>query len=335
MTYPGLTTYPTGSLYPGSFVRAPETPISVTSPFIPPVTLPTTWQLDNMTFGAPDAQGCWWIVRTSNGWHGPAKPRTQRVAKTFGPGSFRTPSFRGERIIVLTGSTKCPDGATRLDAMERLAAMAADPAQIYTLTVTDVATGVGRCMDVELDDRTDLKLVGTRWFDWSLQLAAPDPRKYSPTWQDPVSVLPTSSTGGLDFGSPGLDFTGGGLDFGLPGTNTMAQVANYGTAPTSPVFSVLGPAINPVIVDMSTGDRVQYLANLGASETLTINNGDFSALGLPPHSCLINRTTNVRTRVTIGPDWPQLDPQAVTSYQLFASSASTATLTVYLRSAYY
>src|SRR3954468_9579687 len=150
MTYPGADLFPELS-------TPPPPPSS-------PTTLPVTWTLDNITFGAVDEFGCWWIVKSSNGWDGPPKPKTQRQVKSNAAGSFRASAFRGERVVSLTGHTKCPDPIAREAAADRLAAMAADPTVLYDLTVTE-RTGQARTLGVELDSQTDVKLASTGWLD--------------------------------------------------------------------------------------------------------------------------------------------------------------------------
>lgn len=320
MTYPGA--FPGSTTYSSSGAASPAL-----------TALPVTWALDNITFGAADEFGCWWIVKSSNGWYGPPKPKTQRQIKSNAAGSFRSSAFRGERVVSLTGHTKCPDPIAREAAADRLAAMAADPTVLYELIVTE-RTGQARTLGVELDSQTDVKLASTGWLDWQLQVGAPDPLKHDAVWQAPRSGMLTTPSAGLDFGTKGLSFAPVGLDFGAPGTGLPSQVANFGTATTYPVFEITGPAVNPQIVDLDTGDVVSYAGTLYTGDTLTINCGEFVARGFPSRSCYLNTFTDQRVYLSVPAQWPSVRAGEVHTYGL-RGVGPVATLTTYLRSAWY
>lgn len=296
-------------------------------------TLPTQWSIDGLVLGALDAENCWWVLRKSDGWFGPPKPKTQRSAKFQVAGSFRNLAPRGERIVALTGTTKCPSSIARLDALDRLAAIASDPARLYTLAVTEL-NGRTRTMDVELDAKTDVTMVANSWFDWQLQFAAPDPRKHDLTWQAPTAGLPVGESPGLDYSTPGLDFSGVGLEFGNPGVPQYAQVVNFGTAKAYPVFQITGPVQTPFITDLSTGTTVGYAGRLVAGDVLVINCDEFPALGYPARSVFLNQTSNRRVNlVKQSSDWPTIGPGEVHNFQ-FEGVGYGATMTVFMRAAW-
>jgi hypothetical protein len=296
--------------------------------------LPVQWACDNMVFGAVDAAGCWWIVTSSDGWFGPPKPKTDRQVRSNAPGSFRSAAYRGERVIVLQGTTKCPSVAARIAALDQLATMATDPGTVYELAVTD-QTGRTRTISVELDSKTDVNLAGPRWFDWQLAFGCPDPIKYDAIWQQPVSGMMSASEGGLDFSGSGLDFvTSSGLDFGTAGTPQAAQVANFGTERTYPLFEITGPSINPIVTDVSTGEFVTWAGTLKTGDVLTINCAEFPARGFPARSAYFNTFSNRRVQLSVPTNWPSVGPGEVHNFQLSAAGATTSQLTVYLRSAW-
>jgi hypothetical protein len=294
---------------------------------------PVRWQLDNMVFGAVDAQGCAWYCTKSDGWFGPPKPKTQRQAKFQTQGSFRSLAPRGERIIALNGSTRCPSVLARLDALDRFAAMASDPTIEYTLTVTDQSQRP-RTATVEIDaSPQDTKLVGPHWFDWQFQLGAPDPRKHDAVWQAPSIGLTQPTGGGLDFSSGGLDFSSGGLDFGsYSSAPSTATVTNVGTQIAYPLFQLAGPVVNPTITDVTSGITLIYAGTLGASDTLSINCDDFAALGVPNKGVFLNTAGNRRSLLVGPPPWPQVGPGEQHSFEFTGGGGAPALLTVMLRS---
>jgi hypothetical protein len=298
--------------------------------------LPVSWAVDNMLFGATDDQGCTWYVKKSDGWFGPPKPKTQRTAKFQTQGSFRSLAPRGERIIALTGTTKCPDVVTRLDALDRFAAMASDPAQVYTLIVDD-QRGYPRTIGVELDANTQVSLAGATWFDWQIQFGCPDPRKHDATWQQPACGATFDSSAGLDFSGGGLDFSGNGLDFGsVGGGSSAATVTNFGSTTAFPVLQLAGPCQNPTITDVSTGLTLSYAGSLNQGDVLTINCDDFSALGFPSKSCYVNDTQNHRSQLALSGLWPQVGAGEVHSFSFAAGGTNAySALTVWLRAAWY
>lgn len=296
---------------------------------------PITWELDNLTLGAEDDFGCMWYVTSSNGWFGPPKPKTQRQAKFQTAGSFRNLAPRGERIIVLTGATRCPDVLTRLDALDRFADMASDPAVVYDMTVTD-QTGRPRTIGVELDAATDVKLKGPRWFDWQLTLGCPDPRKHDVTWQQPACGPPGGTGGpGADFSGNGLDFSGDGIDWGTPLVSQTVSVSNWGTGIAYPLFRIDGGFTNPVITDLGTGVTIGYAGTAVFGDHITINCDQFSARGFPSQSIYFNDTSSRRTQLLIPQGWPQVGPGETHTYQFdVASAGPTTLLTAYLRAAW-
>jgi hypothetical protein len=92
-----------------------------------------------------------------------------------------------------------------------------------------------------------------------VQVVAPDPRKYSLSWQRADTGLPSHGTGGLRFGD-GLHFgTGRGLSFGRGHSSGAMLLRNDGTAPTAPLYILYGPLHRPRLT-VTTGRRTAALA---------------------------------------------------------------------------
>lgn len=294
--------------------------------------LPVTYRLDGLTLNATDAYGCAWYVEKTTGWKGQPKRRTARTPHPTGRGSFRPVAYRAERIIGLSGQTRCPDNLTRVAAVERLEALCGDATRLYDLTVTD-QRGQVRVTAVELDDAVQVSLENSeRWFQWTMQLAAPDPRKHDGSWQSPTSGLPATATGGLD-PAPGLD-PAVGLDFGQVGPATVAGVLNAGTTVAYPVFTVTGPISSPQVLDTLTGLSVLWAGSLDTGDTLVINCDDFAAQGVPGHGVYVNGSGNRRFNLITPNGWPVVPAGGNAAYTLIGTGGG-AQLTAQLRSAWH
>ena len=125
-----------------------------------------------------------------------------------------------------------------------------------------------------------LKFLNTNAFEFNISLVAADPRKYSDQWRSLRAEIPqATSTDGLNFAvvddtKAGLDFSGLGLSFGASNASGRLQLANAGTAPSTPIFTLVGPLVNPTLtssIDGITQYRLTYNATLGAGERVVID----------------------------------------------------------------
>lgn len=239
---------------------------------------PVTWQIDSLVFNDRDAFGCEWVVDTETGWTGAAPPRTNRTARINAHGSYRSAVWRGDRTIALTGYCAAPDALSRRAAEQRIAAICADPDTLYTLRCNEESGPL--VADVELDDEVQVKILHERWFTWSVQFAAPDPRKYALDEQRMSTGLAHDAGDGLDFAqivapdSEGGLFFGYGLDddglqFGTSNATGFMNLSNVGTAPTTPVYTITGPLTNPMLT--TEFGSVRYNATLDEGEFVVID----------------------------------------------------------------
>jgi hypothetical protein len=295
-----------------------------------------TWSIDGFEFsgmapyhretGEYDENGWAHVVAKETGWVNGAKPRTNRVAKSgTSYGSYRGPASRDERIVTLEGYTYCQTRQARERAEAALAGLCSNPRGLYEFRrQTDV---FDQTLYVELDDQPMCDLVTSHEIKWSFQWAAPDPRKVSTYWQQPITGLPTQGTGGLDIDP---DF----LDFGSPGTSGFAQVGNIGTATAYPLFRIRGPVTNPVVFEPSTGSMLKYTGTVGETDELWINCDVESQRGYPGHGVYLNNA-NRRGALAITGAWPSVRPDRTGLYQFFAADYNAyASMQVWFRSAW-
>lgn len=243
------------------------------------VPLRVTWTLDGLDLnGPPDGLSREWFVTLEEGWSGSAPPRTNRTARLWADGSSRGRPYRAERIIRLDGTVACPSWEARRLAEYTLSALCSGP-DLYPLTCYE-ETGPWLTW-VELDDAVQVSILpGGYDLDFSLQLAAPDPFRYSLAEQRSETTLPRRGGGGLTFdadGHAGLDFTPdamAGLDFGEPDQSGTAMVANNGNAPAPLIIELHGPLQPPIKVWLAeSGQTLLYQGAVLEGQTLLLDTG--------------------------------------------------------------
>ncbi|GAA2812754.1 hypothetical protein [Saccharopolyspora taberi] len=219
------------------------------------------WSLGPLTFDPeqPDRHGVHWILTTEEGfWASPAT-NAELNPQLATHGAFRTPGWKTERTITLEGQAFAPDFATLRRASAALTGLLSDPSTPMALTCHSEIGAL--TSEVYLDDQILTKPTETAapGFEWSLQLVAPDPRKYSLAWYRAETRLPSQGTGGLRFGS-GLHFgRARGLSFGEDHSSGAMVLTNDGTAPTAPLYTLHGPLHRPWLT-VTTGNRTAALA---------------------------------------------------------------------------
>lgn len=270
--------------------------------------LDVTWELDGMRFNAVDRYGCEWVVEEESGWAGSAVPRTQRTPKVNHHGAFRAPAYRDVRTVSLSGYCAAPTANVRRLAERRVAGLCGDPETLYTLTCHEEPGPLVTA--VELDDKVQVTTLHERWFTWSIQLAAPDPRKYTVDWQDMNTGLaidagdglnfaqrmPPDTNQGLWFGYPSPD---SGLTFGTSNSNGFMELTNIGSAPTFPIYTLVGPLTAPTLTTVTGSMRYNAILPAGArvmidpavpsvlldgtsSQRRLLNPAAFASFAIPP-----------------------------------------------------
>lgn len=237
--------------------------------------LTVKYTLDGIIFNnGPDVDGNIWYGEMKTGWFGSAATRNNRENRPWKHGTFRVPVFRQERILAFEGTTICPSRVARNNAEHKLAGFCSDPSTLYTLSVSEEAGTM--IAEVELDGEISITpLPGGQGFEWSVQLACPNPLKYSNLVQTASTPVPTT-TGGLDWTDPtGLDWTDGvGLDWGDSTSTGNLTMVNNGTAETWPIYTINGNtaiAQLPRIINISTGQTLFYNDTIHTGETLVID----------------------------------------------------------------
>lgn len=269
--------------------------------------------------GTADETGCVYWVTEDAGWRGGAAPRPMRDNKAAASGQFRRPNYRSGLVVTWNGHIFAPTASARALAERKLARIGSDPQTLFEVRCQDSSGELFSMMEVESATHIEsLTLVDTAF---SMQFAAPDPRRYgvgATTGGD--TLLPVSS-GGLDWVTGGgLDWVaGGGLNWGTVTSTGQITFNNTGTAPSDPIFTITVPSgtlVNPVITFTPTGQRLRYEGTLSTADTLRIDTSAFT------RSVLLNGSQDVRVRLSVA-EWFQI-PTGISTVKFSADNVNAA-----------
>ncbi|MEU5259026.1 hypothetical protein [Amycolatopsis sp. NPDC021455] len=257
------------------------------------------WTLEDITFhyspDIRDAQGVQWILTKEEGFWGTPATNANLTPRLNRHGAYRSPGWKKERIVTLTGRMYAENYTTLRQAETNLLGVLSDPTAPGKLTCYSELGPMS--LDVFLDDAilcTPLDVVSEPGIEFSIQLVAPDPRKYGNDLQIQTVGLPQDSGDGLDYTAvvapdtePGLYFGSGapddGLQFGTFSGSGFITLSNAGTAPASPVYAFYGP-LNVPVLTTNTGFSMQYNDSLAAGASIVVDpsapsvlyNGEYS-----------------------------------------------------------
>ncbi|MFD5089317.1 hypothetical protein ACFWMR_01855 [Amycolatopsis thailandensis] len=275
-----------------------------------------TYTIGTWAANVDDDLGCRWVVEKQTLNDGIGR-KTHTSERPFGMGAYRSRSYPAARTGLIQGYCQAPDRASRVTARDRL--MSLFPAGGQALLVVD--DGVApRQLLVELDSdvlKCDVWKTG-EGIDWQLPLIATDPRWLDTTMQvaGPFTVGGVVADG-LDWGSGGLDWANGGLDWGSSGNGGVLSLTNPGSAPTWPVFTVVGPLVNPALTNPVTGDVIAYTGTVEAGQTLVIDTSPFT------RSVALNGVD--RSGLLASAQWIEIPPGGQVTVQFSGAGAGTVT----------
>jgi hypothetical protein len=214
-----------------------------------------------------DSAGVVWLCEEFDGWGSPGS--TLEVAQRSGDhGGWDGSGYLKPRIISLKGMLAAPTAAAAQDALSRL--NQAIPLGLSPLTITEA--GLARTCMVRRQDDVIAQAVSAREHEWSAQVVAPDPRKYT-AWAAASTGLP-SSTGGLTWPVtwPAV--------WAATVTTGVLSVVNAGDIGSRPVLRIDGPCQRPRVALVGT-DRV-------LTWDLTLDVGQWLDVDTDRHTSLLN-----------------------------------------------
>ncbi|MER7280423.1 hypothetical protein ABT369_38900 [Dactylosporangium sp. NPDC000244] len=214
-----------------------------------------------------DSAGVAWLCEEFEGWGSPGS--TLEVVQRSGDhGGWDGDAFLKPRIVSLKGMLAAPTAAAAQDALSRLnqaVSLALSP-----LTVTEA--GLARTCMVRRQDDVLASAVSAREYEWSAQVVAPDPRKYT-AWSAAVTGLP-SSTGGLTWPVTWP------VVWAATVTTGVLSVVNAGDIGSRPVLRIDGPCQRPRVALVGTGQVLAW--------DLTLDVGQWLDVDTDRHTSLLN-----------------------------------------------
>ena len=213
------------------------------------VLTPTYAVVGGLNLSNIETSGVTWVLQSVQGWgapHGTLKPEQ----KPRQAGAWAGDSFSAGRSIVLTGAVYAPNAALASDALDRLIVAAGLPPTPFVM----VESGLSRTTTVRRDGDVIETWLNQQAFTYSVQLFAPDPRKFG----TPLTVATSefSTAGGLT-----VPFT---VPFSINSTISAGLItltnSGYETGPV--VARIDGPCTNPVITHVGVAGPQVFSLNL-------------------------------------------------------------------------
>jgi len=159
----------------------------------------------------------------------------------------------------------------------------------------------------------------TKYVEFQVQIICEDPRIYESTTlsQGPLEV-PVAS-GGLDFP---VDFP---FSFDTVSSGGPVSVNNVGNRETYPIYTFVGPLVNPRVRNVTTGDELKI--------NYSLSTGQIAEAVTATRTIYIDGANRTDTRDSTAKQFPYLVPGL--NGILFAAESGTGTLTVDFRSAWW
>lgn len=247
-------------------------------------------ELGTLNLTTIDAAGVSW--RTFSplvGWDGSPASSVQLTQKPRFPGAWASPRNFAARPVTLNGMIEAPDEDTLQTAIEQLNAAAT-----LSDTVLTVQRGsTTRSLIVFRQGEVLVSDVTSTIVNWSLQLVASDPRKFTAALA----------------GSTGLPFTTGGLTVPLvvplvissTGSAGTVELTNPGNAVGPVVVRIDGPANGPLVTHLGTGLELTF------DSTLVLDAGEWLEVDMEAQTALANGQAN-RNSSIVSRGWSGFEP---------------------------
>lgn len=249
------------------------------------------------------------FVTDIQGWNTGAQVRRPKNERLNGHGNFRERGYKDARYPTISGHYVAPSRAAAAAFVDEINAYLADGTE-GLLEVWDVDLGVRRTPVYLIGP--DVKWNGKIDVGFSVDLEAPDPRKYSDTVRNSTGVFSPGGGLVLPLFSP-LGF----LDFGSGGSLGTATIRNIGSAESDPRFLVAGYAPGFTITERETQRRLIYTGTVPEGQTLVLNSADGTVL-------LNGDTDTDRSTQLVLDEWPEIPGYTNRTY-LFESAGAGPT----------
>lgn len=290
----------------------------VASPFDNKVTI-DNWSATDGPVPLVDEFDCAWVMQNIEGWFGGVDVRGTPIDRPLADGTFDGIAPFTGRTITVTGTVIAPSRNGLQDAFDRLAGVLSGVVRRSTLVVFEAIRNVTRQAEVRLGGPVLIKRTGTLTAEFSLQMYASDPLRYS-TDVKSASTTPFAASGGRTYNLVPP------RRYGASGSTGILNAYNAGNRPAWARLEVSGvSALNPRIVKVATGEFIQVNVNVG------------SLPGQPLVIDMRNRLITMGTNTyfpTNDSTWFQLSPGANQLYYSQSAASSSSLLTAYWQDAY-
>lgn len=258
MPFPAVDLYPSTTLFPGAS----------------PVTVPdgVLVTLNGQTLNGVDPYGVtWYTVAPIDGWDGSVASSMQTTQKTRAPGAWTGPRELTPRSIGLTGYLVAASTDAAVAAMDRLNAAAALDATILTVQRgSDARSAIVYRQGAPAFSEGN----GETIFGWTVDLIAPDPRKFA-TALNGATGLPSTS-GGILFP---IVFP---VVFNATVVSGRVLLNNPGNAVGPVTLRIDGPVVGPQVTHVGTGRSLVF------GSSLTIGSGEWLEVDMEAQIALAN-----------------------------------------------
>ena len=265
--------------------------------------------LGGMSLTRIDAAGTAWSLEAIAGWGTPSGTLAPKQ-KTRAMGAWGGLSYPKARTIVLAGSAVASSDDGAKAAADALISMASLDETVLTIT----ESGIDRWVTVRRDGEVivNWERGSGRLFNWSIQFAALDPRKFSTPITRSTSL--PSSSGGVSFP---MRFP---MSFTATTVTGQVSLLNPGNETGPVVMRLNGPLNGPIVTHVGSGLRLVFAASA------TIGVGEYWDIDCEAQSVKAQGQSSRANWVT-SRQWFGTEPGNNT-FALSASSYTTGTLDV-------
>jgi hypothetical protein len=266
-----------------------------------------------------DANSPFVDVETINGLDN-VDPRATVREREGMDGGFIDAEFESSRLIILTGTIYSPSDQleTFLDTLKANYEVSTTSKPFYFVSTGGQRLVYCKCISGLRYTWTHLLSIGKVTFQ--IQLQAEDPAIY-----ESASTVSTELGGSVTGRSYNKSY-----DFGYGGTSSYSgtlSVYNAGNKDTDATLTITGGVTSPVIVNDSTGYKLDFIG-------FTVDSTDELSINLRNRTIVLNGSTNRRNALRSSSRWFMLPPGSTTLRFLGTITSGTPTLSVTFRSAY-
>ena len=247
----------------------------------------------NVTIGSfpadVDDAGDFRVTNALTGWDDGAPVELALENKSQQDGAWDAPGIVRPRVVGVTGEVIQTSHVAAQQVRSALVALSSH--SLHELVVESSGMAMSLSAEVRISRAAVVEWLGPNRFRYTLELTAPDPRKYGPLEFSTATL--SSSSGGAGLTYP-LTYP---LDYGLaPGaTPGTVQVSNAGTSSYFPRLRIDGPVTNPRVTLAETGDQLVYAGTVAAGQWLDVD--------CARRRVLLNGSVSMRHKVSFVGAW--------------------------------